>query len=403
MHPRSLRLLATTLVSLLSLAGAIHAQTTSWVGTWAAAPSAVPNEGGTLSDETTLREIVHVSRGGDAVRVTFSNELGTDSLQIEGAQLGARQTGGGEVIGSGRPLLFGGQPGIVIPPGAVAVSDPLDLHVAALSDLAISLALPAQPLRTITAHPLSLQTNYVLSGNQLANPEFRDAKPLPQWRFLKNVEVRSNGAASAVVTFGDSITDGYKSTPDTNQRWPDILARRLQADKRLRGVGVLNEGISGNRVHDNAGPNALSRLDRDVPSQSGVHSLILLEAINDIGRSAQPHIPDDRITAEQIIVGYEQIIARAHAHGIKVYGATLTPFLGAGYATPAGETMRQTVNTWIRAAGHFDGVIDFDQVTRDPANPSMFLPAFDSGDHLHPSDAGYKAMADSLSLALFGR
>ncbi len=349
-----------------------------------------------------MRQIVHVSRGGEQVRVTFTNELGTDSLIIAGAHLALRTQGSSVAPGSDRALSFGGEPSVTIPPGAVAVSDAVVEKVAPMSDLAISLLLPSQPLHTVTAHYLGLQTNFEGPGDQLAGAEISTAKPFGEWRFLKNVEVSGGVPSGTVVTLGDSITDGYKSTADTNRRWPDLLAQRLQADRKLAGLGVLNEGISGNRVlHDKAGPNALARFDRDVLSQSRVRYLVVMEGINDIGRTDKPIDLGDPITAQQLILGYEQIIARAHAHGIQVYGATLTPFLGADYATPAGETMRQTANAWIREKGHFDGVLDFDKVTRDPAQPGVFSSAADSGDHLHPGDAGYAAMANSIDLSMF--
>lgn len=397
------RLLVPAAVLLLSATLNLEAQT-NWVGTWATSPSAMAEKSGALTAETTLREIVHLSRGGTAVRVTVTNELGTDPLVVSGAHLAMHGQQSGVTPGTDHPLLFGGQAAITIPPGAVAVSDPVPMPVPALSDVAVSLLLPAQPLHTITGHSLGLQTNYDAAGDQLASAVLTDSKPFSQWRFLKNVEVSGGPAGGAIVAFGDSITDGYRSSPDQNLRWPDDLARRLRAEHKLNGLGVLNEGISGNRIlHDISGPNALARFDRDVLSQSGVRYLIVMEGINDIGHTYQPRVPGDEITAEQIIVAYEQMIERAHAHGITVYGATLTPFMGAGYSSPSGETMRQTVNSWIRTPGHFDGVIDFDKVTRDPAQPSVFNPSYDSGDHLHPSNAGYKAMSDSIDLKLFSR
>ncbi len=391
------------LLALTCLPGGSAVAQTVWTGTWAAAPSAEIYRSGVVETPTTMRQIVHLSRGGTQLRVTFSNELGSDSLIIAGAHLALRTQGSDVAAGSDRVLSFGGEPSITLPPGAVAVSDPVAEKVAPLSDLAISILLPPQPLHIVTAHSLGLQTNFEVAGDQLTGIEMRGAKPFAQWRFLKNVEVSGGERGAAIVALGDSITDGHRSTPDTNRRWPDILARRLQADRKLAGLGVLNEGISGNRVlHNNAGPNALARFDRDVLSQSDVRYVVVMEGINDIGRTDQPNEPGDPITAQQLIVGYEQIIARAHAHGIKVYGATLTPFLGAGYATAAGETMRQTVNAWIRQSGHFDAVLDFDKVTRDPAQPGSFSSTADSGDHLHPGDAGYAAMANSINLALFG-
>ncbi len=392
----------TVALSAALLLAAVHQSQsqTRWVGTWAAAPSSEKYDAGELPTSITLREIVHVSRGGDQVRVTITNELGTDPLTVGGAHLGVHTQDSGIAPGSDRPLTFGGQPGITLPPGALAVSDPVAMPLAPTSDLAITLLLPPQPLHTVTAHSLGLQTNYEADGDQLVSPTLTAPRTFEQWRFLKNVEV--SGTGSAIVTLGDSITDGHKSTANTNRRWPDVLAQRLQEDKRLRGLGVLNEGISGNRLlHNGAGPNALARFDRDVLSQSGVRYLILLEGINDIGSTARPHNPGDDVTTQQIIVAYEQMIARAHAHDIKVFGATLTPFLGAGYATPATEGMRQTVNSWIRTSGQFDGVIDFDKITRDPAQPGVFAKQNDSGDHLHPGDTGYTAMGDGIDLKLF--
>jgi len=222
------------------------------------------------------------------------------------------------------------------------------------------------------------------------------------WDFLKGVDVKADAASAAIVAFGDSITDGAHSTRDANARWPDVLAKRLAADKRTAKLGVLNEGIGGNRVlHDNTGPSALARLDRDVLSQDGVKYLILMEAINDIGHAADPVKPYDVVSADDLIAGYVQIVERAHAHGIKVIGATLTPYVGAKYQSPAGEVMRTTLNEWIRTSKLLDGVVDFDKATRDTANPGVFAATADSGDHLHPGDAGYKAMGESVDLKLF--
>lgn len=384
-------------------AAASTSATARWVGTWAAAPIAVPNAAGTVAGKEQLYQTVHVSRGGASVRVTLTNELGTDPLTVDGARLALRGRDTQPLPGSERPLTFAGQSATVIPAGAVAVSDPVALPLAPSSDLEINLSLPAQPQHTVTAHLLGLQTNFLANGESLTSTPPGGARPLMQWQYLKNVEVAEPaGHGAAIVTVGDSITDGNRSTPDTNRRWPDVLARRLQADPGMRGLSVLNEGISGNRVlHDGTGPNALARFDRDVLSQDGVRYLIVMEGINDIGRTAQPRNPDDGVTLEAILAGLTQLIERAHAHGILVYGATLTPYLGAGYASPAGEMMRQAVNTWIRTGGRFDGVIDFDKITGDPADPGHLLPTFDSGDHLHPSDAGYRAMADGIDLHLF--
>jgi lysophospholipase L1-like esterase len=220
---------------------------------------------------------------------------------------------------------------------------------------------------------------------------------------VKGIDVStSDPKAAAIVAYGDSITDGALSTRDVNRRWPDVLARRLQENSKTAHLSVLNEGIGGNRVlHDGTGPNALARFDRDVLAQSGVKYLIILESINDIGRTAQPRAPGDEITVPQLISALTQLVTRTHAHGVKVFGATLTPYVGANYASPAGEQMREAINQWIRTSGVFDGVIDFDQATRDPANPTVFDPAADSGDHLHPGDAGYEKMGSAIDLSLF--
>jgi len=278
----------------------------------------------------------------------------------------------------------------------------LRLALPPLSDLCVSLFLPGQTIGTVTQHPLAVSTNLIADGDQTKSAALESARTLNSWPFLKAVEVSADHGTRAVVAFGDSITDGAHSTPDTNSRWPDDLARRLQANKHTANVSVLNLGISGNRLlHDVAGPNALARFDRDVLSQDGVRYLIVLEGINDIGRTARPREPNDPVTTDQILTALQQLVARAYAHGILVYGATLTPFTGAGYTSPAGEAMRSAENTFIRTSHLFDAIIDFDQATRDPKNPTVFLPADDSGDHLHPNDTGYKAMGDSIDLKLF--
>lgn len=399
------RNLAVFCLSTLSLlvSGGASAQL-PWVGTWATAPIADPYPGGALTEAHTWRQIVHVSRGGSRVRVTFTNELGTDPLLIAGAHLGLRAEQSRVVPGSDRPLTFGGESSITVPPGAVAVSDPVTMTVAPLGDLAITLQVPPQPLHTMTFHSVALQQNYDLPGASQDSAEPPQAKPFDNWRFLKNVEVTTSPGSGAIVALGDSITDGYRSAANANHRWPDVLAARLQTRSDLRGLGVLNEGISAGRVlQDGYGPSALARFDRDVLSQSDVRYLVILEGINDVGRTDQPNKPGDVVTTKQLIIAMEQMIERAHAHGIKAYGATLTPFVGAGYASPAGETMRTELNTWIRTGGRFDAVIDFDKATRDPQHPERLLPAYDCGDHLHPNDAGYKAMGDSIDLSLFTR
>jgi lysophospholipase L1-like esterase len=275
-----------------------------------------------------------------------------------------------------------------------------------LSDLAVSLFLPAQTIDTLTHHSFADATNYEADGNQMAAATLTSPHEISSWQFLKGVDVEApaKGEHAAIVAFGDSITDGAHSSRDANARWPDVLARRLEADKKTAGLGVLNEGIGGGRIlHDGTGPNALARLDRDVIAQAGVKYLIVMEGINDIGHAEDPVKPYDVVSAGDLIAGLEQIAERAHMHGIKVFGATLTPYVGAKYESPAGEQLRQAVNQWIRTTKDLDGVIDFDKATLDPANPGVFLPADDSGDHLHPNDAGYKAMGNAIDLKLFAK
>jgi lysophospholipase L1-like esterase len=377
-----------------------------WVGTWAASPLAVKNPdakfGAPGTDGTTLREIVHTSIGGLSIRVIFTNEFGLDSLTIGAAQVALSSGTSAITAGSSVQLTFGGKPSIIIPPGALVVSDPVPLKVAPASNLAVSLFLPDQPVNQLTVHPFADQTNYLVPGNVVSAASLDSPQTFFTWDFLKGVDVTADAKAASIVTFGDSITDGAHSTRDANARWPDVLANRLLANKKTENLGVLNEGIGGNRVlHDTAGPSALARFDRDVLAQAGVKYLIIMESINDIGHATDPAKPYDVVTAEDLIVGLGQLATRAHTHGIKVIGATLTPFVGAKYQSPAGEEMRQAVNKWIRTTNQLDGVIDFDRVTTDPTHPGMFLVLDDSGDHLHPGDAGYKAMGDSIDLKLF--
>jgi lysophospholipase L1-like esterase len=353
----------------------------------------------------TLRQMVHTTLGGDRLRVVFSNAFGTAPIAVGAAGIAVRDKESMIAAGSAKPLMFAGQASTTIPAGASMISDPVSLAVPAMGDLAIDVFLPADTgtwPSPLTIHNGALETNYVsAAGNHVGEPAFSTSTTVPSWFLLARVEAMVPANAAAIVTLGDSITDGTRSTPGTNSRWPDVLARRLQANAGTRHLSVLNAGIAGNRVLSEAnaafGINVLARFDRDVLGQPGVRYVVVLEGINDIGmagKSAQP-------TAAELIAGHQQMIERAHVRGLKIIGATLTPFEGAAYYTPEGETKRQAVNTWIRTSKAYDGVIDFDAVIRDPTQPTKFLPAFNSGDNLHPNDSGYKAMGDAVDLGLF--
>jgi lysophospholipase L1-like esterase len=374
-----------------------------WVGTWAAAPMLA---GGGFAvhpfSAVTLREIAHISNGGAQLRVRFTNEFGLDQLLIDDAHV-ALSAGGGQIQpGTDHALTFNGAQSVSIPPGAVMYSDPVALVAPPLSELAVSFHLPAQVMRAETYHAFADQDNFVADGDQAGATALSQPTTLESWYFFDGLDVPAVEGSRAVVAFGDSITDGAHSTPNANRRWPDVLAARLKQDHALDRISVLNEGIGGNRVlNDVAGPSALTRLDRDVLAQDGVRYLIVLESINDIGRLAHLTAPEDNITAEQLEAGLKQLADAAHEHGIEAFGATLTPYGGANYFSDKGEQVREAVNNWIRTSGTFDGVVDFDKITRDAQDPNRFNPLYDSGDHLHPSDAGYKAMGNGIDLTLF--
>ncbi len=290
-------------------------------------------------------------------------------------------------------------------PGVVVVSDPVDIDVPALGDLAISLYM-ASDTGAPTAHATALHTTYVSAeGDFTGQSEFPVAGTTQQYYWISSVEVAAPSDAAAIVAFGDSITDGARSTTETNNSWPALLAARLGSDKAGGNIAVINEGIGGNRLFTDAaglaGVSALARLDRDVFSHPGVKWLMILEGINDIGTLGAANPPAEPITKDDLIWVLQQVIDRAHAHGIKVIGCTLTPYEGAGYARENGEAIRAAVNQWIRTSGAFDAVVDFEAATRDPNNPKRFKPEFDPGDHLHPNDAGYKAMAEAVDLSIF--
>ena len=379
----------------------------TWVSTWAASPQvAVPGTpAATGFDNQTVRNIVYTSVGGDLVRVRFTNTFGTTPLQIGAASIAVAGSGAG-TAGSPIPLTFGGQPSIQIPDGSEALSDPVRMNVPRLTDLAVSVYLP-QATGPATQHALGQQVNYIASGNHTADGSGSAYTGQTQsWFFIDSVDVSSrDDQLGTLVAFGDSITDGFNSTVGANARWPNDLARRL--DSRHDTLAVADEGISGDRVLTSdlcCGVNALNRFDRDVVDRSGAKEVILLMGINDIGFSVTAPNPVTNpltdVSAAQIIAGYQQIIAQVHAAGLKIIGATLTPFKGAAYYSAAGEVKRETVNHWILTSGAFDGVIDFAKVVADPSDPTMMAPQYDSGDHLHPNDAGYQAMANAIPLRL---
>jgi lysophospholipase L1-like esterase len=347
----------------------------------------------------TLREVAHVSIGGDTARVRFSNLYGTTPLFIGAAEVALTGQGSAILAGTNVAMTFHGRSSVSIPAGALAFSDPIRIKVGALANLTVSFYLP-HPSGPITEHELGNATSYHEPGNVVSQIKLGSPSSVQTWEYLNGIDVLASSRDGAIITLGDSITDGAYATVDSNSRWPDELARRLQADKDARHFAVLNEAISGNQIlQDGAGPNAMARFDRDILSQSGARYLIILEGINDIGHTKMD--ADNHTSADDIIFALDQLIQRAHSHGILVIGGTLTPYRGARYYSDSGEEIRKAVNEWIREKGAFDGVIDFDVVMRDPTNPDTFLPAYEHGDHLHPNDAGYKAMGDSVDLKLF--
>ena len=381
----------------------------NWVATWTASPQPPEppfiNPNPASFSNQTIRQIVHVSLGGSTVRLRLSNEFGRTPLRVGELRVAHQLAGASTVPGSDRPVTVGGQSSFTIPAGAPVLSDPVDIRVPALSNLVVSLYLP-DTVTTSTFHSLGVQTTYVTTpGNYTAAMSPPVAATPTSGFFLSGLSVKAGKRSAAIVTLGDSITDGFASTVDANRRWPNVLAARLQARPQYDHLAVANQGISGNRtLHDLIGPNALARFDRDVGATAGAKWVILLEGINNIGIPGAFGLPAEQVSASDIINGHRQLIARAKERGLKIYGATLTPFEGTvfpGYFTAAGEAKRQAVNAWIRGSGEFDAVIDFDRVIRDPASPGRMLPAYDSGDHLHPNDAGYQAMANAIDLSLF--
>ena len=416
------------LILTLATAAVTFAQSEHWVATWAAspvgsnapapapakpaatpapaAPGGPPGAGAAKGgpapvrsfNNQTIRMVVNTSIPGRTVRVELSNTFGAKRLKIGSAHLALHDKDAAIVPGSDRVLTFSGNAAISIPAGASLISDPVDLAVPALGDLVVSVFLP-EDSGAPTQHGTGLHTTYISGpGNFAADTSFTADRTTFAWYFLSGVHVLAPADTGLIVAFGDSITDGATSTNNTNSAWPSQLAKRLRA----AGVNmaVVNQGISGNRVlGDGAGVSVLARFERDVLSQPGIKYLIFMEAINDIGGAARAG--GDPVTFDDIIGIYKQMIDRAHMHGIKVIGATLTPYEGAAYYSEPGEVIRSAVNQWIRTTGLTDGTIDFDAATRDPNNPKHFVKEYNIRDNLHPNDVGYKAMADAIDLSLF--
>ncbi len=378
-----------------------------WVGSWACSPQLVepqnrPPVPGLAGN--TLRQVVHVTLGGSEIRLRFSNEFGGTPLTLDSVHIALAAGPGAIRPGTDRALTFSGKAGVSIPGGAMMFSDPIAFSVATLSDLVVTFKADSVP-EGITGHPGSRETSYLAAGDEVSSATLVNPVTADHWYVLDGVDVAAKSNAGVVVTLGDSITDGRGSITNENTRWPDDVARALAADKRTATVGVLNQGIGGNRIlRDGLGSNALARFDRDVIAQSGVRWVVVFEGVNDIGgtkaASDKGEMPD---VADEIIEAYQQFIVRAHTHGLRIYGATITPFGKSFYFSDATEAARQKVNAWIRTSGQFDAVVDFDKATRDAKEPDQLASDLDSGDHLHLNSEGYKRMAAAIDLKLFAK
>lgn len=393
-----------SLLLCLTVAASPALSATHWVAAWSAAPD---QEGPALSAKT-VRQVVRPSIGGSSVRLRLSNLYGTGPVTIGPVRI-AKHAGESAIQpGTDRSVTFGGKPTVSIAKGADILSDPVAFPLAAFEQLAVSLHI-ADSSKASTLHGVGMQTAYIANGDVTAALKLVDSETDTSRYFLTDVDVAANAGARTVVVLGDSITDGVGSALDLNRRWPDALAKRLQADPMLASIAVINSGIAGNRLLNDAsapfvGPSMLSRLERDALSKPGVRWIVLLSGSNDISAADMLDTPRDKVTAQQIIAGMQKLIARAHAKGIKVYGATVLPKAGVEKPfvhTPEAQAKRNELNAWIRNSGAFDAVVDFERLMGDPARPDHLVQRYDSGDHLHPNDAGYEAMAGAIDVRVF--
>ena len=385
----------------------------AWIASWGASQQ-IPEPQNALPvadlTDVTIRQIFHLSAGGSALRVHISNAFGTEPLNVTSVHIAVPVSPASPEIdpATDRSLTFAGNKEVGIPSGAELISDPVDFAVPPLSNLAVTFHFLAPPARQ-TGHPGSRATSYYIHGDMVNAATLTDPKRVDHWYEVSEIDVQAPPGAATVVALGDSITDGHGATTNGNDRWTDVLASRLQSSPPMRNIGVSNQGIGGNHLlTDGLGPNALARFDRDVLAPAGVRWVIVFEGVNDLGglaRAGEVPAAQHAALVERVLAAYAQMIARARAHGLRAIGATITPYVGSSYYHPGpmSEADRQAVNRWIRTPGNFDAVVDFDSVVRDPEHPDQLLPAYDCGDHLHPSPAGYKAMGDAISLRLFDR